>query len=160
MKFSTTPSFNWNFTLLILAFPFFLLMGCQNSSSVKALDETKLVEEHDHESGESIKLINGEKWKVDDHMMVHFRNMERAVKALKEPSLLDCQKLSTQLQHHLELLTSNCTMHGEAHDELHKWLLPYIELCNSFSEATDEEDAISYFRDIEKSFIQFNIYFQ
>ena len=32
-------------------------------------------------------------------------------------------------------------MKGKAHDELHKWLLPYIDLVKELSEAKDETEA-------------------
>jgi hypothetical protein len=136
----------------------FLLAGCRQSAE-KASEPIEVIQEHTHEGNESIKLNQGEKWKVDEPMMVHIRNMESAVKALGNPDLLECQKLSAELQQHLELLTSNCTMKGQAHDELHKWLLPFLDLTNSFEKASSEEDALAYFNDIKESFNQFNIYF-
>jgi hypothetical protein len=51
-------------------------------------------------------------------------------------------------------------MKGKAHDELHKWLLPYIDLAKELSEAKDETEASKRFENIKSSFITFNQYFQ
>ncbi|MBK9047964.1 MAG: hypothetical protein IPL74_15190 [Bacteroidetes bacterium] len=51
-------------------------------------------------------------------------------------------------------------MKGKAHDELHKWLLPYIDLVKELSEAKDETEAAKQFENIQTSFTTFNQYFQ
>lgn len=45
-------------------------------------------------------------------------------------------------------------------DELHKWLLPYIDLVKKLSEAKDETEASEQFKNIQTSFTTFNQYFQ
>ena len=47
-------------------------------------------------------------------------------------------------------------MKGEAHDELHKWLVPYIELVDAFS----KEKSANQFIEIQHYFKTFNQYFQ
>lgn len=93
--------------------------------------ETTTEDEHHHDENEAIVLNKGEKWKVDDNMMEHIRNMEKDVIAFAGNSDKNYTKLATQLKTNLDLLTSNCTMKGQAHDELHKWLVPYIELVDN-----------------------------
>ena len=56
----------------------------------------------------------------------------------------------------LDLLTSNCTMKGQAHDELHKWLLPYLDLVTDFSKDKSAEQ----FAEIQNAFTTFNQYFE
>jgi hypothetical protein len=68
--------------------------------------------------------------------------------------------LAVKLQANLDLLTSNCTMEGKAHDELHKWLLPYIDLVNDLSGSKDEAEASKQFSQLENSFLTFNQFFQ
>jgi hypothetical protein len=51
-------------------------------------------------------------------------------------------------------------MKGKAHDELHKWLLPCIDLVKELSEAKDETEASKHFKTIQISFTTFNQYFQ
>lgn len=86
-----------------------------------------------NESSESVKntydieLVNKEKWEVNKEMMVHIKNMESDIQATSNQSSPNYVELGSKLNTHIGLLTSNCTMTGKAHDELHKWLLPFID---------------------------------
>ncbi len=113
-------------------------------------------EEHQHSESETIQLNNGEKWKVDDNMMLHIRNMEKDVVHFDQEKSTNYSLLAEKLKTNIDILTSNCTMKGQAHDELHKWLVPYIELVDSFS----KEKSANQFTEIQNSFKTFNQYFQ
>lgn len=150
---------------LILSLAAFSLMlsSCGNSTNEKSNNLTKVAEHnenyHDDES-EAIELNSGEKWNVDANMITHIRNMENDVVSFPKVEQKDYKSLSEKLQSNIDLLTSNCTMKGKAHDELHKWLLPYIDLVKELSEAKDETEASTHFENIQISFTTFNQYFQ
>ena len=149
-------------TILIPVIGLFLF-SCGNTSNEKSKEQTETVthEEHHHDDeSEAIELNNGEKWKVDANMITHIRNMENDVISFGKVEQKDYKSLSKKLQSNIDLLTSNCTMKGKAHDELHKWLLPYIDLVKELSEAKDETEAEKQFQNIQISFATFNQYFQ
>lgn len=115
-------------------------------------------EDHQHVEMEEIVLNKGEKWLVDENMMAYIRTMEKAI------STFDTKKgnyasLAKTLQENVDLLTSNCTMTGQAHDELHKWLLPYIDLVDNLVNASDEDAAARTYDELIHSFETFNTYF-
>jgi hypothetical protein len=97
---------------------------------------------------------------VDDNMMIYIQHMEADIKSFALNDQKDYQLLADELQKNVNLLTSNCTMSGQAHDELHKWLVPYITEVNAFSEAENEKEASKIFKNIQESFKTFNQYFQ
>ena len=139
------------------------LFSCGNTSKEKQKyhTETFTHKEHQHdEESEIIELNNGEKWKVDANMLTHIRNMENDVVSFAKVEQKDYKSLGEKLQSNIDLLTSNCTMKGKAHDELHKWLLPYIDMVKELSEAKDETEAEKQFHNIQTSFTTFNQYFQ
>ena len=149
-------------TILIPVISLFLF-SCGNTSNEKSKEQTETVthEEHQHNAEiQTIELNNGEKWKVDANMITHIRNMENDVISFAKVEQKDYKSLSEKLQSNIDLLTSNCTMKGKAHDELHKWLLPYIDLVKELSEAKDETEAEKQFQNIQTSFNTFNQYFQ
>lgn len=152
-----------NKIILLSAISFFLF-SCGNASDEKQTgqkDTLITTEEHHHdEESKAIELNNGEKWKVDDQMMVHLRNMETDVSAFDKSGQKEYKVLAGKLEANIDLLTSNCTMKGKAHDELHKWLLPYIDLAKEFSDAKDNAEAAEIFVRIKISFDEFNKYFQ
>jgi hypothetical protein len=149
-------------TILISVISLFLF-SCSNTSNVKSKEQTETVthEEHQHnDEMQTIELNNGEKWKVDANMITHIRNMENDIISFSTVKQKDYKSLSEKLQSNIDLLTSNCTMKGKAHEELHKWLLHYIDLVKELSEAKDEIEASKLFKNILISFTIFNQYFQ
>lgn len=59
-----------------------VLFSCNNASKEKSkvYNETDTHKEHQHNSDViGIELNNGEKWKVDEAMLLHIRNMESDV---------------------------------------------------------------------------------
>lgn len=152
-----------NKVILTLSVFSLLLFGCGNSANEKSNNQKEVPEQDEHhhdEESEVIELNNGEKWKVDANMITHIRNMENDVNSFAKIEQKDYKSLAEKLQSNIDLLTSNCTMKGKAHDELHKWLLPYIDLVKELSEAKDEIEASKQFEDIQTSFTTFNQYFQ
>lgn len=144
----------------------FMLFSCGNASKENASKENEVEmhdehEGHDHgEEMEAIVLNKGEKWEVDKDMMTHIQNMEKDFLAFTETKQKDYKSLAKKLQTNLDLLTSNCTMEGQAHDELHKWLLPYIDLVDELSEVKNEKEGAGAVKKIQESFNIFNTYFQ
>ena len=51
-------------------------------------------------------------------------------------------------------------MDGKAHDELHKWLLPYIEMVDKLNKSKNNDEALHTFEEIKASNKLFNIYFK
>jgi hypothetical protein len=148
--------------ILIPAIALFLF-SCGNASNEKSedLSEIETHDEHHHDDeSEAIELNNGEKWTVDANMLTHIRTMENDVVSYAKVEQKDYKSLSEKLQSTIDLLTSNCTMKGKAHDELHNWLLPYIDFVKELSEAINEAEALQQFENIQTSFTTFNQYFQ
>jgi hypothetical protein len=152
-----------NKVILTLSVFSLLLFGCGNSTNEKSNNQTEVAEHNEHhhdDESEAIELNNGEKWQVDANMINHIRNMENDINSFANVEQKDFKSLAEKLQSNIDLLTSNCTMKGKAHDELHKWLLPYIDLVKELSEAKDETEASKHFENIQISFTTFNQYFQ
>lgn len=147
-----------------------VIYSCNNSvnehnSETLQTQQLEVTEEvtHHHDEGDSIEFNNGAKWKVVPDMMKHIRNMESDINRLAEAKnmeLNDFNKLGVSLQKNIDLLTSNCTMEGKAHDELHKWLLPYIDMVDKLNKSKNNDEAIHNFEEIEASYKTFNIYFE
>jgi hypothetical protein len=86
--------------------------------------------------------------------------METDIKQFEVQTNGDYNDLAVKLQGNLDLLTSSCTMTGKAHDELHKWLLPYIDLVKELSTAENDTEAEQAYKEIQSSFETFNTYFK
>lgn len=144
----------------------FILFGCNSDSNknIKVQKDSLVVEEHHHnEEADAIQMDSGKKWVIVPEMMKYLRNIENAVAEFpkKENHSFDDYKILAQLiEKNLESLTSNCTMTGQAHDELHKWLVPFLDLSKEFSESKNQEEAKNNFQKVKESFEVFNKYFE
>lgn len=137
-----------------------LLVGLWSCQSETTINEEPKKAIHTHDADHDIVLNNGEKWAVDQHMLEHIRTMEAAIKACASTDEESKKQLGDILDEGVQLLTSNCTMTGQAHDELHKWLLPYIDLVNAFIEAETDEKKTEFLEQLNQSMDTFNTYFE
>jgi len=146
--------------ITVLVFPLFLV-SCNNYTTDKKEIEKnpESTVDHNHSSDE-IQLNHGEKWMVVPEMMKYFKAMEIEINTFSDDELKDFKQLSDNLLLNIDSLTSNCTMQGQAHDELHKWLVPYIETVNEFSELKDQTAKEETILLLQNSYVTFNNYFQ
>ena len=130
-----------------------LITSCTNQSDSK---ENSQLEKNTY----NIELVNNEKWEVNKEMMVHIKDMESNIETVSNQSSPNYEELGSKLDENIGLLTSNCTMTGKAHDELHKWLLPFIDLVKELNAADSKEDQKQSFEAIQESMNEFNMYFK
>ncbi len=115
---------------------------------------------HSHSDTGEIGLNNGEKWQVNTEMMPPIEASKSLVLEFAGENLEDYQKLGANLNEKIQDLISSCTMKGKGHDELHKWLHPYMKLVEELSKASETSEAKLVVAKIENSFTTFNRYFQ
>ena len=146
------------FKLRILTVLTIFLFACKKEKTiikkqqvVSKQTQKQEANEHHHEDTK-IVLLNGEKWQVDKPMMQHIKNIKFDVMQFTGNSLKEYQLLAKKIDTNLELLTSNCTMTGQAHDELHKWLVPFLEKAENFSNSTTTKQAKENYEIIKSSF--------
>jgi len=99
-----------------------------------------------------IEVLNDEKWVVDKPMMDIIQNIKKDVMQFDGNTLEDYNKLSNKITKHLDVLTSSCTMKGQGHDELHKWLLPFLDISKAFAKSNNLKDAQENYQVIKHSF--------
>ncbi|MDG1333424.1 MAG: hypothetical protein P8P74_13895 [Crocinitomicaceae bacterium] len=107
-----------------------------------------------------IEIENNKKWVVIEDMMVHIQNMDDDIESTGNVEKLDFEGLWEKLDANINLLTSNCTMTGKAHDELHKWLIPFIGLVEDLNNAETYDDKMGVYSSLEASMLEFNAYFE
>lgn len=77
--------------------------------------------DHASVSRPEIKLNDGAKWQMDEHTRAMIKSMSDKVAASS-----DAKTLGAALQGDLDKLIQGCTMQGDAHDQLHIFLMAYI----------------------------------
>ncbi len=125
--------------------------------------EKQLNNESEIEDEENLQLDNGDKWKVVPDMLHFIRNMEEGVNNFSnqnDTSFESYQELAVLIDKNIIALTENCTMEGQAHDELHKWLVPFIGLSEEFDVAENTKEQEKIYNHFVDAFIEFNTYFE
>lgn len=113
-----------------------------------------------HDTYTTLELNNAKKWVVAKPMMVHIRNLEKAVQNFGATSGLDHATLAATIQENLGRLVTNCTMEGKAHDELHKWLMPFLGLTAEYSKTTALRVQDEELQEIKNALAVFNAHFE
>lgn len=151
--------------ILIAGLSIFFLLGCQEKEKKQeeAVDLTEdvieITEEHADPEG-PLELNQGQKWLVNDEMKPYVESGRNLVGNYLESGDSDYQDLAKKLTEQNNLLIKSCTMEGTAHDELHKWLHPHLELVASLKESTSPEEAEILVNQLNESYEVYEDYFQ
>lgn len=100
------------------------------------------------------------KWVMPDSMMQHIRHLERDVSDLESSPEKDHAALAAKIDGHTKRLISSCTMDGEAHDTLHDWLMPFLQLKKDYAAAPDAAAKSAKFTEIRDSLAVFHERFE
>lgn len=148
-------------SLLIAVTVSFSFAGCSHSSHDSHHEhETEAHDGHHHSEGaEAIELNGGERWTVNDEMKPYVIKGQEIVAAFVQNNGTDYAKLAKEVAEQNDHLIQSCTMQGKSHDELHKWLHPHLELVKELSTTTDADKAKELVIRLEKSYQQYDKYF-
>jgi hypothetical protein len=109
---------------------------------------------------DELQLNAGSRWTINQEMMPHLISSRKLVSDFSAEDFTSYQTLAKELAENNKLLISSCNMKGAAHDELHKWLHPYMVMINELSEAKNEETAKEVYAKIKEAYNTFDKYFK
>ena len=136
-----------------------LLTSCTSSQEEVSAKDISVIEESNF-NPHDIELINGEKWKVDEGMMITTQLIANKVQTFDGKTMEEYKEYSTSLSNLISELTSNCTMKGQAHDELHKWLVPFIGLSKDLKKSEDIAELSKIDGELKSEIVVFGDYFE
>lgn len=105
-------------------------------------------------------LNNGEKWEVNASMKSVIDQIGLTTNEFSGITVQDHVDLSDSLSILISELTMNCNMKGQAHDELHKWLLPFIDLNKQLKKIDQLNKGKELTTELKHELTIFNNYFQ
>lgn len=146
-----------NLLLFIMGFTF-LAMSC-NYQTKSGNNEIMPVQETNEPETEAINLNNGQKWLVNKEMKPYILQAEIALNEYIQAESEDYTALAAELKVKNSGLIKSCTMKGESHDELHKWLYPHIQLIDALEKAENTADANAIIEQLNASFKTYHNYF-
>ncbi|MFD1550778.1 hypothetical protein DNU06_05740 [Putridiphycobacter roseus] len=143
--------------ILILTTALFILTSCGDNKPT--INKQESLEKIATENPYGLVLNQGKKWQVNPEMMQHVKSMEADIKSYADKNLSTYSELGKKLNGHIRGLTSSCTMKGQSHEELHKWLLPFIDLKKEFIQSASAEEYQVNYQKIVAAMEIFNQYF-
>lgn len=152
--------------IILASLSVFLFIACQqNDKKVDALstNDSQLVEEpHHHATGTTPLYLNdGKPWGINEEMKPYIKKSEEILKTFSSnENDTDYESMSYVLQEQNNKLIKSCTMKGEAHDVLHEWLMPHLELTAALGKAESQEEADKIINELDHSFEDFNKFFK
>ena len=115
----------------------------------------------DHSSHvDSISLNDGHKWQVNAEMKPFLESGAQLVKDYISKESNAFKELAQDLKAQNDSLISSCTMKGESHEELHKWLHPHLELVKELSRASSVDEADEIVARLEGSYHTYQMFFE
>lgn len=140
------------------------LMSCTNDSEsqpdILTTDTTETVVLIEETNPHNLILVDNQKWVIDEGMRVSIDSIDMRLASFNASTMDDYNALSTDLSHHTKSIISSCTMKGQAHDELHKWLLPFIDLRKELDSIADLSAGDSITQQLNRELIIFKTYFK
>lgn len=140
-----------------------ILISCGNTAKEITKDQHSKeaqISQSDEKENSTIKLNQNEKWLINEEMKPFITDSESILTDYITQGTDDYKALATQLKENNSKLIKSCTMQGESHDELHKWLHPHMDLIAALEKAANIETAQQTVNQLKESFITFNTYFQ
>lgn len=127
-------------------------------------DHAVVEESHEHVTVNpdslTLRLNNGDKWLVNEEMKPFVVEAEAALGDFKATDTSDYKSLASKLDELNMGLIKSCTMKGESHDELHKWLAPHMEAITALGEANSSDEAKLLVDRLKESFVTYHQHFQ
>ncbi|MBK8711125.1 MAG: hypothetical protein IPL97_04430 [Niastella sp.] len=151
---------------LLIAASFIILASCNNNNSKEPIqqdhqkteiksEEASDAHEHD-EKTESLKLDDGKKWKANPETLTGINNMINLVQD-GLANKMSAATLKGSLQSEFKTIFDKCTMTGEAHEQLHHFLVPLkglLEKINTNAENTAVLTEIKTYLDTFKNYFE------
>lgn len=110
-----------------------------------------------HEHGTTpVTLNNGVKWAANPETTKGIQNMSELIDTYVSSNSGDHAKLSDDLSKEFDSILQQCTMSGEAHDQLHNYLMPLKEKIDKLA----EDGSNAKIKDIQSYLDDYSTYFQ
>lgn len=160
-------------TRAIICCAIFLVTACSaGDASENSSDKTSKLTETEstapatastntaHKDMMPIQLNDGKPWKADEEMIQRVAEMRKELEENISAEQIDQAALAQSLDHHTGKFVESCTMKGQGHEELHKWLEPYMGLIKELHNAESNDEAKEIMDEMQAMLKAFGEYFE
>ncbi|MFZ2282781.1 MAG: hypothetical protein WAV86_02810 [Lutibacter sp.] len=149
-----------NFLILVIMATI-LVVSCNNEKNKKQeIAKPVQTEEETHESEGVLKLNNGDLWIANAETTEGIEQMKQLIANFNDTENMEAYaELKTKLEAEFGTIISKCTMTGEAHDQLHNYLLPMKPLFKDLA-AEDLATRKAALEKLTKHLSEYSAYFK
>ncbi|MFZ3274244.1 MAG: hypothetical protein WA143_08210 [Lutibacter sp.] len=149
-----------NFLILVIMATI-LVVSCNNEKNKKQeIAKPVQTEEETHESEGVLKLNNGDLWIANAETTEGIEQMKQLIANFNDTENMEAYaELKTKLEAEFGTIISKCTMTGEAHDQLHNYLLPMKPLFKDLA-AEDLATRKAALEKLNKHLSEYSAYFK
>lgn len=146
-------------TILTVAFlATILIVSCNENKKQQTAEPVQTVEES-HESEGVLELNNGDLWMANAETTEGIQQMSLLAANFTDTENMEAfPELKSKLEKQFGTIISKCTMTGEAHDQLHNYLLPMKPLFKDLA-AEDLATRKSALENLTKHLSEYSAYF-
>jgi len=147
-------------TLLIVAIA---IVGGVSScgTTEKKVEEKKEAEStHDVEAVDVLSLDNGKKWTVNEETHQGMSQIKVILENMDPLTLDDFNLMGDKCDEQTSFIISNCSMTGEAHNQLHHVLHPILDDISALQKSTELEEASAAMASLENNINDYFAYFE
>ncbi len=136
-----------------------LFLSCKNDTKNEIPSSSEKKELNIDESIK-LKLNNGQKWIANEETHIGIKNMDSLIKAFNANDAKSYFDLGQALSIQTSFVIKNCTMKGEAHDQLHVVLVPMLDDILVLKETKNNKDASKALENLKTLITKYFIHFR
>lgn len=139
----------------------FFAVSCKNTTEKKATEEQpQQTEEQHYNEVEELKLNNGNLWEANTETTNGINAMLQLMNNFSEVESPEAYAtLKQNLESEFKTIIKECTMTGEAHDQLHVFIVPMRDLFKGLT-ASDLENSKMHFNKLNAHLKTYKNYFE
>ncbi len=109
----------------------------------------------------TLQLNNGEKWEANAETTAGIAKMKDiVVEDIEDGRISHYAAMGQRLNIELQQIFNSCNMTGPAHDQLHIFIMPLVNICNELEVVEEEEEAMILQKNILKQINKYTEFFQ
>ncbi len=141
-----------------------LIYSCENTTKEnhdhEQAEKVVKAEEHHESENNGIVLDNGKRWIANPETTAGIENMINILNSFNEKENVEAYgKLTEELKSEFTMIFEKCTMTGEAHNQLHHFLVPIKNLLETLP-SSDLKQCQESFGNLNKHLAKYNEYFK
>jgi hypothetical protein len=131
----------------------------QNQAGQESTETAAEPSSDEHGSAQTVQLNNGAKWQANPETTQGIAAMQQLVSSFsKTPATEDYKQLKEKLETEFKTIFQKCTMTGEAHTQLHNYLLPLKEMIEDLG-SNNPDESKKALNEIQMHLTKYSMYF-